>query len=299
MEPHKTDYVRGLSFAAVTATLWGFLPIFMTVALAEFSSGSIVWFRFTFAFVILYGLLKLKNQNPASILRAPPGLGILSGLFLAANYFYFLKGVETGSPSNAGISIQTAPVLLVILGVVLFKERFNRKQGIGLAVAAVGFILFYRDQSRQLGGTVYNEFSLYIQAAALLWVGYMVIQKQLSTRYPAQNLNLLVYGTAAAVLIPTVTWAEFNNSDPVSWVLMVFLGVNTLLAYGSLAEAVKYIPLWMISVVITLNPFITLAAMHVLPVVWPGLVQPEVIGLWGYIGAATAIGGVVTVIRKY
>ncbi|MDH5761676.1 MAG: DMT family transporter [Nitrospinota bacterium] len=294
----KTDYVRGLVYAGITALLWGILPILMKIALRDFSGTSIVWFRFAFAFPALFLFLKYRNKKPEAVLLAPPVMGILSGIFLAANYYCFLKGVETSSPSNAGILIQTAPVLLVILGVVLFNERFDRKQGVGLFVAVVGFILFYRDQSLKLGAGDYTESTLYVEAAALLWVGYMVFQKKLAGLHEAQNLNLLVYGTAAVVLTPAVTWADFNGGHPGSWVLMAFLGLNTLLAYGCLAEAVKYIPLWLLSVVITLNPFITLAVMHLLPTVAPGLVTPEAIGLWGYIGAGTAVIGVIMVIRK-
>ena len=294
----KTDTIRGITYAGVTALLWGFLPIFMKIALQELSGGSIVWFRFTFAFGVLFLILKFQNKQPESIIKSPPGFGVLAGILLAANYFYFLKGVETGTPSNAGILIQVAPVMLVFLGVVVFKERLKWNQGVGLAVAAVGFILFYRDQSRQWGSEAYTEISVYMVAAAVLWVGYMVFQKKMAATHKAQHLNLLVYGTAALVLIPTVVWTEFNNLNFGSWLLMIFLGVNTLLAYGCLSEAVNYIPLWLISVVITLNPFITLTAMSLLSALAPGWVEPEVIGLWGYIGASIAIFGVVTVIRK-
>ncbi len=294
----KPNYVRGLACVAITALLWGFLPILMKIALQEFSGGSIVWFRFTFAFIVLFLFLKFQKKRPESIIYSPPGFGVLAGIFLAGNYYYFLRGVEVSSPSNAGILIQIAPVLLVFLGVVLFKERLNWRQGIGLAIAAVGFVLFYKDQSRQWGSEVYTEASITMVAAAVLWAGYMVFQKKLSVAYEAPHLNLLVYGTAALVLIPVATWAEFNNPNFGSWALIAFLGVNTLLAYGCLAEAVNHIPLWLISVVITLNPFITLTVMHILPLVAPDWVAPEMIGLWGYIGACTAICGVVMVLRK-
>jgi len=294
----KPNYVRGLTFVGITALLWGFLPILMKISLQEFSGGSIVWFRFTFAFIVLFLFLKFRNKQPESILLSPPGFGVLAGILLAGNYYYFLKGVDVSSPSNAGILIQVAPVLLVFLGVVLFKERLNWRQGIGLAIAVVGFVLFYRDQSRQWGSEAYTVTSVYMVAAAVLWAGYMVFQKKLSVAYKAYHLNLLVYGTAALVLIPVVTWTDFNNPNFSSWVLMVFLGVNTLLAYGCLAEAVNHIPLWLISVVITLNPFITMTAMHILPLVAPEWVAPEMIGLWGYVGACIAICGVVMVLRK-
>ena len=294
----KSNYALGLTYVSITALLWGFLPILMKIALQEFSSGSIVWFRFTFAFIVLFLFLKIRKKRPESIIYSPPGFGVLAGIFLAGNYYYFLKGVEVSSPSNAGILIQVAPVLLVFLGVVLFKERFNWGQGIGLTIAVIGFVLFYRDQSRQWGSEVYTDTSVYMVVAAVLWAGYMVFQKKLSVAYEAHHLNLLVYGTAALVLIPVATWTEFNNPNFGSWALIVFLGVNTLLAYGCLAEAVNHIPLWLISMVITLNPFITLTVMHILPMVAPGWVAPENIGLWGYIGACTAICGVVMVLRK-
>lgn len=294
----KSNYVLGLTYVGVTALLWGFLPILMKIALQEFSGGSIVWFRFTFAFIVLFLFLRFRNKQPTTIILSPPRLGILAGLFLAGNYFYFLRGLDVSSPSNAGILIQIAPVILVFLGVVLFKERLNRRQSVGLAIAVIGFVLFYKDQSHQWGSKVYSEASLYMAVSAVLWAGYIVCQKKLSVSYESHHLNVLVYGTAALVLIPTANWAEFNNPNFGSWALMAFLGVNTLLAYGCLAEAVNHIPLWLISVVITLNPFITMVAMQILPFVAPGWVAPEIIGLWGYVGACTAIGGVVMVLRK-
>ena len=126
----------------------------------------------------------------------------------------------------------------------------------------------------------------------------MAFQKKLTPAYNAQHLNLLVYGTAAVALLGTVNWAEFKSVDRSGWGLLIFLGVNTLLAYGSLAEAIKHIPVSLISVIVTLNPFLTLTAIHILAQSGAGWVAPEIIGLWGYVGACTAIAGVVLVLRK-
>ena len=62
----------------------------------------------------------------------------------------------------------------------------------------------------------------------------MAFQKKLTPAYKAQHLNLLVYGTAAAALLGTVDWAEFDSVRVSGWALLVFLGINTLVAYGSL-----------------------------------------------------------------
>ena len=296
---NPAHYARGVFFTLITMALWGVLPIFMKIALNDFSAGTIVWFRFAFAFVFLFFYLSLRQRDPVSILRNPPGLCLLGGLCLAGNYFYFIRGVELSSPSNAAVLIQIAPVLLVMVGVLVFAEKFKKAQFAGLFIAVVGMILFYTDQrSHVVNEELYTTANFYIVVGAVLWVGYMAFQKKLTPTHPAQHLYLLVYGTATVVLLGTVDWAEFQSVRASGWALLVFLGINTLVAYGSLAEAIKYIPVSLISVIVTLNPFITLTAMHFLAQFGPAWIAPEVIDLWGYVGACTAIAGVILVLRK-
>ncbi|MCF8720164.1 DMT family transporter [Nitrospina gracilis] len=295
----RTDYARGVLFALTTAVLWGLLPVAMQIALADFSPGSIVWFRFTFAFFALWLFLRVKGRPPERIFRKPPLFSLLAGLCLSGNYYYFLRGISASSPSNAAILIQTAPVLVVLIGVAVFRERFSRPQAGGLAIAAIGFFLFFRDQhAHALDVNLYNTANGYVLIAGVLWAAYMTFQKSLAPDHEAQQLNLLVYGVASLVLLSAVSWNDYPKAEWGAWALMLFLGMNTLLAYGFLAEAIKHIPLWLISVIVTLNPFITLVVMKLLPLVLPGVVEPERIGALGYLGAATAIGGVVLVIRK-
>jgi drug/metabolite transporter (DMT)-like permease len=294
-----TDYLRGISFVLVTTLLWGFLPIILKIALNEFSAGTIACFRFFFAFIVLYLILSLKGSKPSRFLKKPPLLGIVAGASLAANYFGMTESVNLSSPANAAILIQLAPVILVIVGVAFFKERVNWQRFLGFVIAAVGFSLFFRDQLGNVKDTeLYSSATIYVVFAAVVWVLYISCQKILSRSYSAQMLNLLVYGVAALVLVAKVQWLEFSGVGWKGWTLLVILGINTLLAYGALAEAVKYIPLTVISPVITLNPLITLMAMLVLPQLSAGALTPEIIGAGGYIGAVIAVTGVVLVLAR-
>lgn len=223
----------------------------------------------------------------------------MAGVSLAVNYFGMTESVHLSSPANAAILIQLAPVMLVIVGVAFFKERVNRQQFIGFVIAAAGFSIFYQDQLgnvKDIG--LYSSATTHVVLAAVVWVVYIACQKILSRTYSAQKLNLLVYGVAALVLTATVEWSEFSGTGWKGWTLLVVLGINTLLAYGALAEAVKCIPLTVISPVITLNPLITLSAMLVLPQFSRGLLAPETIGTGGYIGAIIAVTGVVLVLAR-
>ncbi len=288
-----------MAMAFSTAFLWGFLPIFLKVALKDFSPQTIVGFRFLFAFAVLGVILSLRGERPSKILLRPPLVGILTGVLLAGNYFYFLQGVNFSGPANSAVLIQIAPVIVALAGVFLFKERFSKQQAIGLGIVAVGLYLFYLERvSHTEDMEVYSQANLYILIGAVLWAGYVVFQKTLSQDFKAQHLNLLVYGVASMMFVPWIIWPEFSGLGIKSWALIIFLGVNTLLAYGALAEAIKYIPISLISVIITLNPLITLTATYFVADIFPGMIASELVGLSGLIGACAAVTGVILVVSR-
>ena len=113
----------------VTLCLWGVLPIFLKLALDYYSAGTIVWFRFFFSFLVLF-LFLFISRSDFRILRHPPIIGILGGAALAANYFGMTEGVHLSGASNAAIIIQTAPLLLVVAGVIFFKETLRLRQSV-------------------------------------------------------------------------------------------------------------------------------------------------------------------------
>ena len=292
-------FLRGILLSLVTALLWGVLPIFLKITLQGFHAGTISWFRFVFAFLLLAGILQWKEHKPLDILRKPPWMGIVGGACLSAYYYWVTVAVDLSGPSNMAVLIQTASIFLVLVGVFVFHEHLTLRQVLGMFVAGVGLFLFFHDQqSRILETGDYFYANFLIVLAALAWVGYMVSQKFLSRQYGAQSLNLLVYAVATLTLIGGVEWADFTRAGLTAWLSLIFCGFNTLLAYGTLAEAVKYIPLALISVIISLNPLITLWGMKILPQIGFAGLQADPVGSLGYFGGAVAVTGVVLVVYR-
>ncbi len=236
----SANYLRGILLSLVTALLWGILPIFLKISLQGFHAGTISWFRFLFAFLILAIILQWRKHNPLNILRKPPWMGIVGGACLSANYYWVTVGVDLSGPSNMAVLIQVAGVFLVLVGVFVFHERLSLRQVLGMFIVGCGLFLFFHDQQSRIqepGEYYYANFLIVL--AALVWVGYMVSQKILSRQYGAQSLNLLVYAVATLTLIGGVEWADFTRAGLTAWLSLIFCAVNTLLAYGALAEAVK------------------------------------------------------------
>ncbi len=292
-------YLRGILLSLLTALLWGVLPIILKITLQGFHAGTIAWFRFLFAFLVLAVILQWKGHDPMRILRKPPWMGIVGGACLSANYYWVTVGVDLSGPSNMAVLIQVAGVFLVLVGVFVFHERLSLRQVLGMFIVGCGLFLFFHDQQSRIqepGEYYYANFLIVL--AALVWVGYMVTQKFLSRQYGAQSLNLLVYAVATFALIGGVEWVDFTSAGLTAWLSLIFCAVNTLLAYGALAEAVKYIPLALISVIISLNPLITLWGMKILPEIGFAGLQSDPVGSLGYFGGAIAVTGVVLVVYR-
>ena len=280
----------------ITLSLWGVLPILLKLGLNYYSAGTIAWFRFFFSFLILFLFLSVRRSD-FGILRRPPIIGVMGGAALAANYFGVTQGIHLSGPSNAAVIIQIAPVLLVVAGVLLFRETIGSRQLAGMALATVGFYLFYLDRVGNAQNNIhYSMANGWVIFAAVVWTLYMICQKRLSVKYSAQTLNLLVYAVATAMLVPLVDWSELLKDNFVGWLLLISLGLNTLLAYGALAEAIECIPLSLISILITINPLITLSGMWILNYLGIEALPVENISWFGYLGGVVAIGGVVLVV---
>lgn len=290
---------KGILFATLTAVLWGFLAIALKVAVSKIDPFTIVWFRFTLAFTTLFFIFFYKNQQKLSILYKPPLLLIVAALFLGLNYLGFLTGIQKTSPNSAQVVMQIGPVILALIGVLVFKERIVKRQAFGFVLAFVGLFLFYRQQiTAMTSKDLFNEGMMWIFIGAFSWVIFAVLQKRLVARYQPQQLNLMLYGLPAFVYVFLAEPASLSSISWPYWLLLVFLGLNTLLAYGALAEALKFTDANTVSVILICNPIITIVAMWILgnyDIPW---LEKDVISPESLLFAALVLGGAVMAVVK-
>jgi len=294
------DHMKGAVYAGLTALLWGFLPIILKFMLSSVDPLTISWFRFFLAFSVLLAYFLAKEPHQARILIKPPRLLIIGGIGLGFNYVLYINGVGLTSPSNAQVIIQLAPVFLALVGFFAFKEKLSTVQTLGFILAVTGLFSFYQDQiSNFLGNTGgYNLGVLLVVLSALAWVIYAGIQKKMVKSHPAQQLNLVVYGVPALFLLPFVDFTSLIEAGSLTWVLLVFLGLNTLAAYGFLAEAFKYTDANKVGIIITLNPLITMVTMSMLGAAGVTWIEPEQISITGVFGAILVIFGAVLAVKR-
>lgn len=261
---------------------------------------NIVWFRFLFAFSSLFIYYLLFQPKKLAILKKPPVLAIVAALGLGINYIGFTTGIDYTSPNTAQVIMQIGPILLGVVGFLVYKERINRWQMLGFAIAFVGLSIFYINQIEGMleeKANLFNKGFFWVLSGALGWVLYASLQKHLVKSFEPQLLNLIIFAIPTFLFIPFVDFNLFSSLSFGQWLLMIFLGLNTIIAYGFLALAFKYTQVNKVSVIITLNPIITFAAMTALFYLDVQWIETSLMGLKTFVGALLVIFGAIFVIH--
>ena len=291
---------RGVIYASITALFWGFLAIALKVTLQFMPAVNIVWFRFLFAFSSLFIYLAFTQPKKLAILKKPPLLAIIAALGLSFNYIGFVTGLDYTSPTTAQIVVQIGPILLGFIGFVVYKERINRMQMLGFFITFSGLSIFYFNQIEGMLADKVNLFNkgfLWVIGAALGWVLYASLQKHLVKSFETQLLNLIIFAVPSLLFIPFVDFSLFVPLSLGQWLLMIFLGLNTVIAYGFLALAFKYTQVNKVSVIISVNPILTFLAMTVLFYLDVEWIETSLMGFLTFIGALLVIFGAILVIH--
>ncbi len=292
----NSNQTKGLIFAGITAGLWGFLAVALKIALKYFDPFTIVWFRFFVAFNVITIYYAITRPAWLKILYKPPSLLVLAALLLSYNYIGFMQGVHYAGPGITQVLIQSGAILLGLIGFIFFKEKINVIRGIGFVIAGVGFGLFYYQQLKEfvINESALNKGVFWTLSAALAWAGYAVILKVLVRKWPTQQVNLFLYGLPVLLFIPFADFSLFAGSYPwYIWVLLVSLGLNTVVAYGSLSMAFKYAEANRISIIITLNPIITFVVLELLLFFNIQWIEIGKFSILAYVGAFLVLAGAI------
>jgi drug/metabolite transporter (DMT)-like permease len=285
----------GLGLSLLTVFLWGILPIALTVTLQALDVYTVTWFRFLVAFGLLAVYLAVRQQLPELDKLRSPGLGLLAiaTIFLGLNYLLFLQGLDQTSPANAQVLIQLAAVLFGLGAIAVFKERYTLRQWLGLGTLTLGFALFFHEQLQNLitAPNTYLIGSGLLVVAAAAWAIYALAQKQLLQKLPSSNIMLIIYGGCALMFTPVATPQTILSLNPLHLGMLLFCGLNTLVAYGAFAEALEHWEASRVSAVLALTPIFTLLSVWAVSSLMPNLIAPERLTALGVMGAILVVFG--------
>ncbi len=297
--PAGSPASRGLALSLVTVLCWGLLPIALKGLLARLDSGTITWFRFLVATLVLGAWHAAHRQLPcASVLAVPRTAGLLAAatLGLAGNYLLYLWGLDQVTPATAQTVVQIAPLLLLAASLAVFREPFSRLQAMGVATFVLGLGLFFDTRLGELLSslTTYSRGVAWVVLAALLWAGYGLAQKCLQGALSASVVLWIVYLGSTVLLLPIATPGNVLALDATGLGLLAFASANTLVAYGAFAEALACWEATRVSAVLASTPLATALFAELAARLVPGFVPAETWTPTSILGACLVVAGSAT-----
>ena len=294
----------GLGLSLTTVLMWGSLPIALKGILDDIDSYTITWYRFAVS-VLLVGLILVQKRSVPSFnwidKASKVKLFLLVICGLTSNYVLYLLGLDLTTPSAAQIVIQVAPLLLLIGGVLVFKESFSLVQWFGVSLFVLGLGLFFNHRVGLIldASSDYSFGLLLILIAAITWSVYALAQKQLLVSYSSQQIMWLAYIAATILLFPAAELSSVLSLSVFQWGLLSFCCLNTVIAYGCFAESLQHWEASRVSAVITLTPLTTIMFGFITNHYFPEYIHFEELNWISLSGAGIlVVGSLLTALAK-
>lgn len=133
--------ILGLPQALGAYVAWGLMPIFFK-ALTSVPPLEVVAHRIVWGALLLVAVLAIRGRlgELGKILRSPKAMATLSAtsVLIAINWLIYIWAVFNDHVVAAALGYYLNPLLNVVLGYVVLKERLSRAQMFAVALAAVG-----------------------------------------------------------------------------------------------------------------------------------------------------------------
>ncbi len=289
------NWKLGLGFSLITVVMWGLLPLALKVILEVMDPLTNTWYRLSISATIAllwYGHRRGAALKNLVVSKSWP-ITVVAVAGLLCNYLLYIWGLDHINPGAAQILIQLGPLLLLIGSVVIFKEEFSALQWLGVATLIVGMLLFFHQRLNNLiltSDTYLAGIGLII-AAAVTWAIYGLAQKQLVLEHNAKDILFLVCLCGTLLLWPLAEPQQIRAMNPTELALLLFCGLNTIVAYGSFGLAMSYWQASRVSAVLTIAPLLTLLCIYGLNHWQLADIPAEPMDWLSSLGALLVVGG--------
>lgn len=283
----KSARLIAVSECGVFALIAGSTLVFTKMALAYLGPLTVSALRYFLAFLILFPFMfyhdRLTNLSSHLWLRF---FFIGLSLYVVGNGALYW-GLMYIPATTASLLLSCIPLLVLIAGMIWLNEIPTPFQVIGVIVAVSGGILFFSP-----GQKVGEPLGIGIVALGLIGnAAFGVLGREIAREQKVDTLTLTAVPLAfgSCLLIPIALSIEgLPRFSVTGWSLVLGLAVvNTVCAYVLYNHALKVLPVFELSAILNVTPFVT--------AIWAWLFLRERLSIAQIIGMVIVAVGVIAV----
>lgn len=164
---------KGFAAGALAAASYGLNPLFaLPLYAAGMTVDSVLFYRYSFAVLMLGILMKVKGQSFA-ITRHEGALLLAMGLLFSASSLLLFESYNYMDAGIASTILFVYPVMVAVIMALFFHEHINMITIFSITLAVVGIGLLYKGgdgQTLSLIGVLLVIFSSLTYAVYIVWV---------------------------------------------------------------------------------------------------------------------------------
>jgi chloramphenicol-sensitive protein RarD len=278
----------GVLYAAGAFLIWGLTPVYWK-ALQQVPALEILAHRIVWGLFFAAAWMSLRGRWPElrAVFHDARTVAALaaSTVFIAVNWGLFVWAVNTGRVLSTSLGYFINPLMVVVLGLVVLRERLNRRQGlaVGLAAIAVAILTLRLGQLPWLSLTLAASFALYgllrktvkadavvgltFEAAALapLAAGYLLIRERRGAAafgHLGWPTDLMLVAAGAVTVIPLILFTlgvrrlQLSTAGLLQYIAPTLTFVLAVFLYGepfTLAHGVSFTLIWIALAIYTFD----------------------------------------------
>ncbi len=285
----KLDRV-GVIAALAAFTFWGLVPIYykslQTVGAWEILAHRVIW---SVPLLVIFLVIRDGRQF-WSRLRLPLvsiTWLILSGLTISINWVVFVWAVANDHILDTSLGYFGTPLVNVLLGYLILKERLTVPQVVAVVIAASGtiYLAWYLGKPPWIAMTLAISFGVYgllrkrlsvgpvlgllwetslMFLPALLYLVWLSWQSELQFLNQSTGIDLLLIGSALVTILPLIWFNMAAQKLPLSilgFFQYIAPSMSFLIAvflYGELfttGHAVAFACIWLALALVSIEPF--------------------------------------------
>ena len=181
---------------------------------------------------------------------------------MCINMLAFFKGLSLSTPINSSVIVTLTPVILLILSVLLLREKVSWIKISGIFIGLIGaivLIVFGAQMQTNAPNIPFGNVLLMVNASA--YAVYLILVKPLTSKYHTITLMKWFFLLAVIINLP-ITFEEFtavhwtNLPAEVMWIMAFVIVGTTFMTYLLNVYALKTLKASTIGAFIYLQPLI-------------------------------------------
>ncbi|MDR6225700.1 DMT family transporter [Desmospora profundinema] len=220
---------NGVVLAILSSLVFSVMNALVKAVSLSIPTAEIVFFRSLIGTMMIYFMMRYSNVTfssqgvPLLVLR-----GVFGALYLLA-YFYTIAKIPL---ADASILAHLSPVFVIILSVVLLKEKMTKQTILLVSLVFLGVVLLVKP----FHFSTYSIYALIGVLSALFAAGAAITVRYLSDKHHTYEIVFYFLATGTMVSIPLM-WNTFVVPTPLESFYLVCIGVVSLLGQVFLTQA--------------------------------------------------------------